>query len=304
ELRAKVKPLEREARKRGAGLQGLEGDRRNALALEDKVATLTAALQRAEHRLKAAAAVETDTAAIRDEKEEWSLVFARALKEDQSAASLRGPLKGLNAAEAQEGAAGERGLRPTPLTALRLLREAQEERSLSVKELTGLRLRYDNNHKRLAQAERELKHEKDRGESIHARSEELESKVETLERRCRSAEQEIKAQKELIESYEKDNFRKPAGEGWLSDHASLQSALSAAKCEAESLRKAAEGQVSVLAAERLRGRAAKAEAALEEAVSARDRATKAAEGYAEALALKEKEAANGTGSLPGKVSGG
>lgn len=86
--------------------------------------------QRAEDRLKAAAAVETDTAAIRAEKEEWSLVFARALKEDQTAASFKVQLKGL---KAKEGQGGERGLRPTPLTALRLLREAQEERSLSVK---------------------------------------------------------------------------------------------------------------------------------------------------------------------------
>ncbi|CAM9498554.1 unnamed protein product, partial [Scytosiphon promiscuus] len=195
ELRAQVKSLEREARKRESVLQRLENDRRNAIALEDKVATLTAALQRAEDRLKAAAATETNTAAIRDEKEEWSLVFARALKEEQNAARSRVPLKGVKSTEGQEGAAGDGALRPTPLTALRLLREAQEERSLSVKrrkavgrmypyssgtqetvqtmeryiissstpsadpyggslnpeELTGLRLRYDNNHKRLTQ---------------------------------------------------------------------------------------------------------------------------------------------------------
>lgn len=71
------------------------------------------------------------------------------------------------------------------------------------------------------------------------------------------------------QSYEKDNFRKPAGEGWLSDHASLQSALSAAKDEAESLRKAAEEQVSALEAGRLKDRAARAEAALKDAVAAR-----------------------------------
>ncbi len=71
------------------------------------------------------------------------------------------------------------------------------------------------------------------------------------------------------QSYERDNFRKPAKEGWLSDHAMLQSALTAAKDEAKSLRKAAEGQVSALEAGRLRGRAAKAEATLAEAVTER-----------------------------------
>lgn len=71
------------------------------------------------------------------------------------------------------------------------------------------------------------------------------------------------------QSYERDNFRKPAGEDWLSDHAALQSALSAAKDEAKSLRKAAEGQVSALEAGRLRGRVDKAEAALGAAITQR-----------------------------------
>lgn len=70
-------------------------------------------------------------------------------------------------------------------------------------------------------------------------------------------------------SYERDTFRKPAGDTWLSDHAALESALAAAKEEAKSLRRAAEGQVSALEAGRLRGRAAKAEAALGESIAER-----------------------------------
>lgn len=82
---------------------------------------------------------ETDNAAIKDEKEEWSLVFSRALKEEQKAASLR---RIIGREPAGAGAGGEEGggekeggggARPTPLVALRLLREAQEERSLAVK---------------------------------------------------------------------------------------------------------------------------------------------------------------------------
>lgn len=75
--------------------------------------------------------------------------------------------------------------------------------------------------------------------------------------------------KKKKKSYERDTFRKPAGETWLSDHAALESALAAAKEEAKSLRRAAEGQVSALEAGRLRGRAAKAEAALGEAIAER-----------------------------------
>lgn len=71
-------------------------------------------------------------------------------------------------------------------------------------------------------------------------------------------------------SYERDTFRKPGGEGWLSEHASsLQSALAAAKDEAKSLREAAIGQLSALEAGRLRERAAKAEKALGVAVGER-----------------------------------
>lgn len=73
----------------------------------------------------------------------------------------------------------------------------------------------------------------------------------------------------MRKSYERDNFRKPAGEGWLSDHAALESALAAAKDETKSLRREAEGQVSALEAGRLRGRLAKAEAALEAAIAER-----------------------------------
>lgn len=73
----------------------------------------------------------------------------------------------------------------------------------------------------------------------------------------------------MLQSYERDNFRKPAGEGWLADHAALQLALTAAKDEAKSLRKAAKGQVSALEAGRLRGRVTKAEAALGEAIAER-----------------------------------
>ncbi|CAN0472620.1 unnamed protein product, partial [Ectocarpus sp. 12 AP-2014] len=176
ELRAKVTSLEREARKREAVLQasglkrggggGLESDRRNAIALEDEVATLKSTLKRAEDRLASAVKAETDNAAIKDEKEEWSLVFSRALKEEQKAASLR---RIIGREPAGAGAGGEEGVgekeggggaRPTPLVALRLLREAQEERSLAVKELTALRLRNEHNHTRLAKVEQELKNEK------------------------------------------------------------------------------------------------------------------------------------------------
>ncbi|CAM9704848.1 unnamed protein product, partial [Ectocarpus fasciculatus] len=313
ELRAKVTSLEREARKREAVLQA-SGDRRNAIALEDEVGTLKSTLQRAEDRLASAAKAETDNAAIKDEKEEWSLVFSRALKEEQKAASLRRIIgrepkeAGTGGEEGEEGEEGggekegERGgARPTPLVALRLLREAQEERSLAVKELTALRLRNEHNHTRLAKVEQELKNEKERGESVHARAEEMELELDKLERRCRSAEKEVEAQKELINSYERDTFRKPAGETWLSDHAAVESALAAAKEEAKSLRKAAEGQVSALEAGRLRGRAAKAEAALGEAIAERDQAMKAAERCGDALAMAEKEAANGTGGQKGKV---
>ncbi|CBN76841.1 conserved unknown protein [Ectocarpus siliculosus] len=304
ELRAKVTSLEREARKREAVLQGLESDRRNAIALEDEVATLKSTLKRAEDRLASAVKAETDNAAIKDEKEEWSLVFSRALNEEQKAASLR-RIIGREPAEAgageEEGKEGGGGARPTPLVALRLLREAQEERSLAVKELTALRLRNEHNHTRLAKVEQELKNEKERGESVHARAEEMELELDKLERRCRSSEKEVEAQKELINSYERDTFRKPAGETWLSDHAALESALAAAKEEAESLRRAAEGQVSALEAGRLRGRAAKAEAALGEAIAGRDQAIKAAERYGDALAMAEKEAASGTGGQKGKV---
>lgn len=103
--------------------------------------------QRAQERLKTAIAAEIDNAAIRDEKEEWALVFARAVREDEKAASARQrPIKGRNPSppgvdggEAEPGGGVEGGAgvaadpRPTPLVALRLLREAQEERSLSVK---------------------------------------------------------------------------------------------------------------------------------------------------------------------------
>ncbi|CAM9890002.1 unnamed protein product [Ectocarpus sp. 8 AP-2014] len=313
ELRAKVTSLEREARKREAVLQasGLKrgggresSDRRNAIALEDEVATLKSTLKRAEDRLASAVKAETDNAAIKDEKEEWSLVFSRALKEEQKAASLR-RIIGREPAEAgaggEEGKEGGGGARPTPLVALRLLREAQEERSLAVKELTALRLRNEHNHTRLAKVEQELKNEKERGESVHARAEEMELELDKLERRCRSSEKEVEAQVELINSYERDTFRKPAGETWLSDHAALESALAAAKEEAKSLRRAAEGQVSALEAGRLRGRAAKAEAALGEAIAERDQAMKAAERYGDALAMAEKEAANGSGGQKGKV---
>lgn len=75
---------------------------------------------------------------------------------------------------------------------------------------------------------------------------------------------------EKQKSYERDNFRKPAEEGWLSEHASsLRSALAAAKDEAKSLREAAEGQLSALEGRRLRERAAKAEEALGVAVAER-----------------------------------
>lgn len=76
-------------------------------------------------------------------------------------------------------------------------------------------------------------------------------------------------QRKPQKSYEKDNFRKPAGAAWMSDHAALQAALTAAKDEARALREAAEGQVSTTEAVRLRGRAAEAEAALEAAVKER-----------------------------------
>lgn len=74
---------------------------------------------------------------IRDEKEEWSLVFARVVREEKLAARLK--LKGQAGGGGQESevAAGEGAdgvdPRPTPLVALRLLREVQQERSLSVK---------------------------------------------------------------------------------------------------------------------------------------------------------------------------
>eukprot|EP00903_Cladosiphon_okamuranus_P008355 g8036.t1 len=307
ELRAKIKSLEREARKREIVLQ-LETERRNATAQEDEMMTLKAALQRAQERLKAAITSEIDNSAIRDEKEEWSLVFARALKEDKKADSMRQRLKGLKPPGAEEGGEGAGGEgdgvadpRPTPLVALRLLLEAQEERALSVKELAALRIRYNDDHKRLVQVEHELKQEREHAESVHVRVEELEVEVDELKRRCRSAEQEVDAQKELIDSYERDNFRKPAGEGWLADHAALQSALTATKDEVRSLRKAAEGQVSALEAGRLRGRVAKAEAALGEAIAERDEAVKAAEQYGETLATLEKGEANGTGVHQCKV---
>lgn len=109
--------------------------------------------QRAQERLNAAITAEIDNAAIRDEKEEWSLVFARALKEDKRAAAMRQQRllpKGLKPTGAEEKGAGKRAGTgtaagdggggggaadpgPTPLVALRLLREAQEERALSVK---------------------------------------------------------------------------------------------------------------------------------------------------------------------------
>lgn len=68
-------------------------------------------------------------------------MFARAVKEDKKAAAMRQRLlKGLKppGAEAEGDEAGERGdgaaePGPTPLVALRLLREAQDERALSVK---------------------------------------------------------------------------------------------------------------------------------------------------------------------------
>ena len=65
-----------------------------------------------------------------------------------------------------------------------------------------------------------------------------------------------------MKSYERDNFRKPADEGWLSGHASLQAALAAAKGEVNALREAAEGQVSAVEAGRLKDRVAGADAAL------------------------------------------
>ncbi len=83
-----------------------------------------------------------ENAAIRDEKEEWSLLFARVVKEDKKAASLRDlnqdcqktTITERTTAGGEEGAGnGTEDPRPTPLLALRLLREAQEERSLSVK---------------------------------------------------------------------------------------------------------------------------------------------------------------------------
>lgn len=83
-----------------------------------------------------------ENAAIRDEKEEWSLLFARVVKEDKKAASLRHLNQDGNGQKTTETAGGEEDEgggngaddpRPTPLLVLRLLREAQEERSLSVK---------------------------------------------------------------------------------------------------------------------------------------------------------------------------
>lgn len=79
--------------------------------------------QRAEGRLSAAADAEVESAAIKDEKEEWALVFARAVEDGKK------QVGGQQVGEQEEREAP----RPTPLVALRLLLESQEERSLSVK---------------------------------------------------------------------------------------------------------------------------------------------------------------------------
>lgn len=70
-------------------------------------------------------------------------MFARALKEDKKAASMRQRLRkgpeppggpeDKKAAAGDEGGDGVADPGPTPLVALRLLRDAQEERALSVK---------------------------------------------------------------------------------------------------------------------------------------------------------------------------
>lgn len=75
--------------------------------------------------------VQAEHGAISDEKEEWSMLFSRAVREEK--AMTRFKLK----ADETAGGGGEgeedAGPRPTPLVALRLLREIQEERSLAVK---------------------------------------------------------------------------------------------------------------------------------------------------------------------------
>lgn len=76
------------------------------------------ARQRTEESLKETIAKQVDRAAIEDEKREWSVVFADALREEGTGG---------------EGWEGEVDSRPSPLIALRFLAKAQEERSLAVK---------------------------------------------------------------------------------------------------------------------------------------------------------------------------
>ncbi|CAM9249278.1 unnamed protein product, partial [Ascophyllum nodosum] len=299
QLRAKITTLEKEARRREALVQGLQDDQRNAIALEDQVRTLQEKLKRSEGSLKEAIAKQAECAAIEDEKHEWSVVFEGAMREE-----------GLQVQVEAEGASGRGGgrpfegaaaTRPSPLIALRLLARAQEERSLAVKELTAVRLRYEAESKRLGEAEKGLKKERERASSSEIRSEELQLEIEALQRRCRSAEQELTAQKELLESYEQDTFRKPAGEAWQSEYAKLEAALSAVKDEARALREASEGQVSAPEARRLRAQLAKAEAALEIAARERDQAIETVQELGEKLEGIEKGFANGSGTSKAKV---
>lgn len=113
-------------------------------------------------------AAQAEHAAIKDEKDEWSLLFARAVREEKAASRFR--MKDAGRANEDDRMRGEVGgggngeggdsPTPTPVLALRLLREIQEERSVTVKELTALRVRCDGKVRSLARVEGEMKEAK------------------------------------------------------------------------------------------------------------------------------------------------
>lgn len=86
--------------------------------------------QRTEEALQTAQKDAAEHAAARDEKEQWSLLFAKVVKEEKLATRLK-----------RQGKGGDEGgdehdesvLSASPLAALRLLREIQEEKTAMVK---------------------------------------------------------------------------------------------------------------------------------------------------------------------------
>lgn len=71
------------------------------------------------------------------------------------------------------------------------------------------------------------------------------------------------------QSYERDNFRKPAADSWLVDHSKMKAALAAAKEEAAALRRAAPGTVSEAEVSKLKATVEKVTAELASALQAK-----------------------------------